>query len=87
MVIKDFRLEDVSAVQIQNVRERNEMSREQFILTAGKILHAATGADNDSYYLAMTGIGKKSWNKLHFYQRYSIKQLFPDFDTFSKVFL
>ncbi|MCL2290289.1 MAG: hypothetical protein FWC34_06235 [Bacteroidetes bacterium] len=54
----------------------DEMAREQFILTAEKIIHTAAGIDNDNYYLAMTGIDKKVWDKLHFFQRYNIKQLF-----------
>ena len=54
----------------------NEMSREQFILTAAKTLHTAAEIDDDAYYLAMTGIEKENWNKLHFYQRYTIKRLF-----------
>jgi hypothetical protein len=54
----------------------DEMTREQFILTAEKIILAASELDNDSYYTAMMGIEKKQWNKLHFFQRYSIKQLF-----------
>jgi len=59
----------------------NEMSREQFILTAEKILHAAAAdVEDDNFFLAMTAIEKKYWNKLHFFQRYSIKQLF-DFTT------
>jgi len=58
----------------------DEMTREQFILTAEQIIHAASGIDADNYYLAMMGIEKKIWNKLHFFQRYNIKQLF-DFTT------
>jgi hypothetical protein len=54
----------------------DEMTREQFILTAEQIIYAASGIDNDNYYPAMLGIEKKSWNKLHFFQRYSIKRLF-----------
>jgi hypothetical protein len=54
----------------------DEMTREQFILTAQQIINAATDIEADNYYLAMTGIEKKSWNKLHFFQRYSIKRLF-----------
>jgi hypothetical protein len=54
----------------------DEMTREQFILTAEQIIQVAAGIDNDNYYIAMTGIEKKSWNKLHFFQRYSIKRLF-----------
>lgn len=60
----------------------DEMTREQFILTAERIILAASGLENDSYYLAMTEIEKKQWNKLHFLQRYSIKQLF-DFTLLS----
>jgi len=54
----------------------DEMTREQFILTAEQIIHAAAGIEAESYYPAMTGIEKKSWNKLHFFQQYSIKRLF-----------
>ncbi|MCL2289326.1 MAG: hypothetical protein FWC34_01275 [Bacteroidetes bacterium] len=58
----------------------DEMTREQFILTAEKIIHIAAGIDNDNYYPTMTGMEKKIWDKLHFFQRYSIKRLF-DFIT------
>jgi len=58
----------------------DEMTREQFILTAAQIIHAAAGIESESFYSAMTGIEKKSWDKLHFFQRYSIKRLF-DFIT------
>jgi hypothetical protein len=54
----------------------DEMTREQFILTAEQIIHAAAGIESDSYYTSITGIEKKSWNKLHFFQKYSIKRLF-----------
>ena len=54
----------------------DEMTREQFILTAERIIHAAAGVENDNYFIAMTGIEKKCWDKLHFFQRYSIKELF-----------
>jgi len=54
----------------------DEMTREQFIITAEQIIHAAAGIESDNYYSAMTGIEKKSWDKLHFFQRYSIKRLF-----------
>lgn len=58
----------------------NEMTREQFILTAAKILHAITGIEDETYYATMTGIEPKVYAKLHFYQRYNIRQLF-DFVT------
>jgi len=60
------------------------MTREQFILTAAQIIHAAAGIESDTYYPAMTGIEKKSWDKLHFFQRYSIKRLF-DFITVPQI--
>lgn len=54
----------------------DEMTREQFILTAQKILHAVAGIEDDSYFHRMAGIDKKMWDKFHFFHRYSIKQLF-----------
>jgi len=62
----------------------DEMTREQFILTAAQIIHAAAGIESDNYYSAMTGIEKKSWDKLHFFQQYSIKRLF-DFITVPQI--
>ena len=69
----------------------NEMTREQFILTAQKLLQTTSESEKTShpvphishpkiYYLAMTGIPVKTWNTLHFYQRYTITHLF-DFIT------
>jgi hypothetical protein len=58
----------------------DEMTREQFIRTAEKIIHTTAGIKDETYYPAITGIAAKTWNKLHFYQRYSIKRLF-DFVT------
>jgi hypothetical protein len=52
------------------------MTREQFILTAQKALRTVAGMDDDTYYLAMTGIEQKIWDKLHFFEQYSIKRLF-----------
>ena len=54
----------------------DEMTREQFILTAKKILLAAAGTDDEAYYPAITGIEPKIWDKLHFFQKYSIERLF-----------
>ena len=50
----------------------DEMTPAQFILTAQKILQP----EDETYYSAITGISQKIWDKLHFYQRYSIKRLF-----------
>jgi hypothetical protein len=62
---------------VYNVPESfDEMTRQQFILTAEQLIHAAAGIESENYYPAMTGIEKKSWNKLHFFQQYSIKRLF-----------
>jgi len=54
----------------------DEMTREQFILTAEQIIRAAAGIESDAYYIAITEIEKKLWKKLNFFQRYSIKRLF-----------
>ena len=54
----------------------DEMTPEQFILTAEKIIRTTAGIGDDAYYTAITGIPQKTWDNLHFYQRYNIKHLF-----------
>jgi len=58
----------------------DEMTREQFILTAERIIHAAAETEDETFHTAITGIPPKTWSKLHFFQRYSIRCLF-DFTT------
>jgi len=55
----------------------DEMTREQFILTAENILRSAIGShDSDWYFCKMLGIDEKIWKKLPSFYCYSIRGLF-----------
>jgi len=66
----------IKEVLYQSPATFDEMTPKQFTLTAQKMLQTATGTDDDTYYLSMTGIDQKCWNSLHFFHQYSIKRLF-----------